>query len=114
MPPSMARCPRPAGKVRLQWELAGEAEARVFRMRWEESGGPPVSAPRHNGFGRTLIGRIAPETLGGKCTMRYPPTGFIYELEAPGRDFKLAGSDACCRSRRAISKSADEQIPLSP
>jgi two-component sensor histidine kinase/CHASE1-domain containing sensor protein len=103
----------PAGKVRLQWELAGEAQARVFRMRWEENGGPPVSEPQHNGFGRTLIGRIAPETLGGKCTMQYPPTGFVYELEAPGRNFKLAGSGPPQELTRYL-KSADEQIPLSP
>jgi two-component sensor histidine kinase len=82
----------PEGKVRLEWELTGERASMLFRLRWEERGGPPAQEPKQNGFGRILIGRIAPETLGGKCEMRYFRTGFVYELEAPGNRFRLAGS----------------------
>jgi PAS domain S-box-containing protein len=42
------------GKVRLSWDLAGE-EKRRLRMKWKETGGPPVKAPAHKGFGSLLI-----------------------------------------------------------
>jgi two-component sensor histidine kinase len=99
--------------VRLQWELDGEANARIFRLRWEESGGPLVTEPRHNGFGRTLVGRIAPETLGGTCVMQYLPDGFRYTLEAPGKDFKLAGSGPPQELTPYIHPEK-ERVPLSP
>lgn len=103
----------PGGKVRLHWELTGEPDARMFHMRWEESRGPLVRPPSAKGFGSTLIGRIAPETLGGKCEMQFSPTGFVYTLQAPGRNFKLAGSGPPEELTRYL-KPEQEPVPLSP
>ena len=75
----------PEGRVRLEWELTGEGAPGLFRLRWEEKGGPPAEEPKQSGFGKVLIGRIVPEMFGGKCKMHFLQTGFIYELEAPNR-----------------------------
>lgn len=41
-----------SGVVRLDWTC----EHEVLSLAWVESGGPPVTAPEHRGFGSTLIG----------------------------------------------------------
>jgi two-component sensor histidine kinase len=42
------------GRVRLSWNLAGEAKRRL-RLMWIEVGGPPVKVPERKGFGSLLI-----------------------------------------------------------
>ncbi len=76
-----------SGRVAIEWGLCGDApDARRFWMRWRESGGPPVVPPDHSGFGSTVIGRMVGANLGCKPSVRYPPTGFVWELEcAAGR-----------------------------
>jgi two-component sensor histidine kinase/CHASE1-domain containing sensor protein len=78
-----------AGTVRLKWSLGMEDGRRIFRMRWEETGGPTVKEPQRSGFGRTLISRITPATLGGHCDLHFFPTGFVYELDAPAERFRV-------------------------
>ena len=71
------------GKVRLSWQVErGEGEP-VFRLQWQESGGPDTRAPTHRGFGELLVKRIAPRDLAGRGTAHYEAPGFRYELEAP-------------------------------
>jgi two-component system CheB/CheR fusion protein len=48
------------GQVLLSWSVDMQAGQRVLRMRWEESGGPPVVPPKRIGFGGTLIERSLP------------------------------------------------------
>jgi two-component sensor histidine kinase len=104
----------PGGKVRLHWELVEEKpDAPLFQMRWEENGGPVLTPPSTKGFGSTLIGRIAPETLGGKCEMQFSPAGFVYTLEAPGKNFKLAGSGPPQELTRYLQP-GQEQVSPSP
>ena len=42
-----------------------------FRLRWEESGGPPVTVPQKQGFGTRLIGQGLSSELGGKVAMDF-------------------------------------------
>jgi PAS domain S-box-containing protein len=43
------------GQVRVSWEVADEGDKRRLRLTWLETGGPPVKAPKRNGFGSLLI-----------------------------------------------------------
>lgn len=45
----------PGGEVHLDWRLEGEG----LVLRWQEKGGPPVTAPARSGFGLTLIASSA-------------------------------------------------------
>jgi PAS domain S-box-containing protein len=43
------------GQVRVAWDVAGDGENRKLYLTWQETGGPPVTAPLHKGFGSLLI-----------------------------------------------------------
>ncbi|AWB24016.1 histidine kinase [Methylobacterium currus] len=72
----------PTGRVAVTWELAGSAEI-LLRLRWQESGGPPVAPPTRGGFGSRLIERSLVHSFGGRVSLRFPPEGAVMELEAP-------------------------------
>jgi two-component sensor histidine kinase len=70
----------PDARVQLSWTV----DQAMFRMQWQESGGPDVNEPARQGFGSRLIQR----GLGGnsKVDMRYRPSGFELQLEVPVRE----------------------------
>lgn len=67
------------GRVSIAWEVK---DAR-FHLRWQESGGPPVSAPARAGFGSVMIERVLADQLRGGVTIGYDPTGVACEIDAP-------------------------------
>lgn len=72
----------PAGRVAVTWDLA-EEDGTVLRLRWQESGGPPVAPPARGGFGSRLIQRSLVHSFGGRVSLRFPPEGVVMDLEAP-------------------------------
>jgi len=71
----------PGGRVDLLWSHhAGEG----VRLRWRETGGPPVVAPRHRGFGSHLIEQIVRHQLGAVLTIDWLPEGLLVEALLPG------------------------------
>jgi two-component sensor histidine kinase len=75
----------PAGVVRIEWERpdpGGEADS--VRFRWIESGGPaPQNGKNGNGFGHTILTRIAPSSLQGVSSIDWRADGLEWTLEAP-------------------------------
>ncbi len=70
-----------AGIVELTWrvdEIDGTAQ---FRLRWQESGGPPVAPPSRRGFGSRLIERTFAATQARSETA-YLPTGLVFTLDS--------------------------------
>lgn len=78
----------PAGHVDIDWRMLPPVEGDGVEIVWSESGGPPVDAPDHRGFGSLVIERnlsrsldadvgltFAPEGL--QCRMRIPPTNLV-------------------------------------
>lgn len=51
------------GKVLLNWTLEVEKGRRMLNVAWQESGGPPVVAPKKNGFGGILIEQSLPAAV---------------------------------------------------
>ena len=72
-----------AGRVQIAWEEAGEAGARVLRLSWRESGGPPVSPPSKKGFGSRLIDQVLSSDFGGAVEVDFAPSGLTLTLTAP-------------------------------
>ena len=80
------------GRVRLNWrldEIDGETQ---FRLRWQEEGGPEVTAPTRRGFGSRLIERSFP-TVKGQTQLAFAATGLVFTLDAPLDALKDGDSD---------------------
>lgn len=72
----------PAGIVTLSWRVDEIDGASQFRLRWQESGGPPVTPPSRRGFGSRLIERTFPSPRG-RAESAYLPGGLVFTLDAP-------------------------------
>jgi two-component sensor histidine kinase len=73
-----------AGRVDLRWTIgegAGADGARLLRLVWRESGGPPVVPPAKTGMGARLLRaqRGLDEVL-----VAYPPDGLMCEINVAG------------------------------
>ena len=70
------------GVVTITWSFSAEPVS-VMTMTWREAGGPPVIAPTRQGFGRTVMDRIAGRALGGKSAIAFEKDGVVWALEVP-------------------------------
>lgn len=68
------------GEVTVRWTLEPIDGDDCLRLRWTESGGPPVSPPERRGFGSQLIEQVLAEDFGGKVDLCYAPEGLRFEL----------------------------------
>ncbi|WP_024519992.1 sensor histidine kinase [Bradyrhizobium sp. Tv2a-2] len=68
------------GTIGIDWEVIPGGTGEVLRLIWTESGGPPVTAPIHRGFGSRLIERSARDQLGGEATVDFLPRGVVYTI----------------------------------
>jgi PAS domain S-box-containing protein len=60
-------------------------DARIIRLRWQESGGPPVMPPGRKGFGSRLIGCGLAQELDGEVHLNYEPEGVVCQIVMPIR-----------------------------
>jgi PAS domain S-box-containing protein len=71
-----------AGKIDIAWRVEPTAPGRM-RLRWQESGGPPVTPPARKGFGsRVIEGGLAQE-LDGEVCLEYEPSGVVCQIIMP-------------------------------
>ncbi|WP_415641398.1 PAS domain S-box protein [Sphingomonas antarctica] len=68
-----------SGRVALAWT----AKHGRFRLCWDETGGPPVKVPDHNGFGLRMIERALASDLSGSVTMQFEESGLSCTIDAP-------------------------------
>ncbi len=74
----------PEGRVSISWRLQRRDDgAERLCIRWEESGGPPVSPPRREGFGHTVVKRIIAQALDGRVEFEFAPGGVLWSLDMP-------------------------------
>lgn len=67
------------GRVEISWRLDPDDAAR-FEFEWTERGGPPVEAPRRQGFGMRILKRGMELESGGRAEVDYDSVGFRYRL----------------------------------
>lgn len=86
------------GRVGIAWGLAGIDGSCTLRMRWSETGGPPVGTPSRRGFGSRLIESGLKHDLNGDVRIEFAPSGVVCHIEAvleqAGRPRQIPG-DAC-------------------
>jgi two-component sensor histidine kinase len=82
----------PNGQVAADWSHTEADGERRFHLRWEESGGPPVTPSTRRGFGSVLIERIVAHELRGKVSLELPATGLICLIEIPLREIAVRKS----------------------
>jgi two-component sensor histidine kinase/PAS domain-containing protein len=68
----------PEGRVSVQW---GEQQG-MWRLHWEESGGPPVAPPTQRGFGSRLLEELVARDLGGDTKLNYDVSGVRCSITA--------------------------------
>jgi PAS domain S-box-containing protein len=81
------------GRVHITWGAKGDGRDSQLIFHWREQGGPPVVAPKRQGFGSTLL-RVADarsnfDTSGFSCKIEVPfreaaPSRWTPELEPAG------------------------------
>ena len=72
-----------AGSVLIAWTTEAAAESRQVVLRWEEKGGPIVTAPSRNGFGSRMLERGLAHELGGTVHLDYLPGGLVCTINVP-------------------------------
>ena len=73
----------PAGRVRVSWGIDPAPDGRRFRIAWEETGGPAVTAPLRTGFGHKVVERLAARALEGEVNLSFAATGLHWSLSIP-------------------------------
>ncbi len=82
---------RPAGRVRVSWAL--DPGMGLLRLRWEERGGPAITAPpSRRGFGSRVIEATMASQLGGRTERRWEAEGLVCTIDLPVARVLAAGS----------------------
>jgi PAS domain S-box-containing protein len=69
-----------AGQVDICWQTEATPAGERMRLRWQESGGPPVTPPSHKGFGSRLIEGGLAQELDGEVHLEYKPEGLLCQI----------------------------------
>jgi two-component sensor histidine kinase len=56
---------------------------KMFRLKWVESGGPPVDMPTHRSFGSRLIEHSFARQLDGEAELKFEASGVVCVLDIP-------------------------------
>ena len=67
------------GQIDISWRIADG----IFSLRWQERGGPPVTAPTVKGFGSVVLEDMLAMALGATTQITYASTGLVWTLECP-------------------------------
>ena len=75
----------PRGAVEVRWRANRRTgEDGMLRLRWTETGGPPVlAAPVRRSFGSRVIEATVRGQLGGTVERRWERTGLVIEVAVP-------------------------------
>ena len=71
------------GKLDVTWSVTIGAEHRTLDIDWVESGGPPVSGPKRQGFGARLLSLVLPGQIRAKTSVDYRPKGLRVHCAVP-------------------------------
>ena len=72
-----------SGRVAVIWSVEDSPEGPLFRLRWEETGGPIVTPPARQGFGSRLIAHSFRPGGGVSSDTTYAPEGLTFTVAMP-------------------------------
>jgi two-component sensor histidine kinase len=90
--------------VSVQWRWLDNGSRDRLLIKWQESGGPPVLAPRHTGYGTSTFRELIPFELGGEVELIYAPEGIRCQLGIPANWIGRGG--VLAQQCRALSDTA--------
>ena len=74
---------KPAGQVRVTWEVVRASEPSALRLVWAETGGPPVERTARKGFGSIMIERGLSLELDSTVALDFRPSGLVCTVDMP-------------------------------
>jgi PAS domain S-box-containing protein len=80
-----------AGKIGISWLIEPAPKGERMRLRWQESGGPPVAPPSRKGLGSRLIEGGLAQELDGEVRFAYEPAGVVCQIVIPIPRVELDG-----------------------
>jgi PAS domain S-box-containing protein len=72
----------PSGCVVITWTVTA-GDVPHLELKWQEKGGPTVTAPTRRGFGTRMIERSLAQDVGGNVRLTYAPTGVVCVMDIP-------------------------------
>jgi two-component sensor histidine kinase/two-component SAPR family response regulator len=96
----------PEGKLDVSWTIGPEA----LVLEWTESGGPPSSAPKKNGFGSKVIDASIKRQLNGEIESDWSSGSLKCTLRVPAEHFSPPGSHGAPRTQAQIDE--QEAAPI--
>jgi PAS domain S-box-containing protein len=99
------------GQVSIRWYCPLNGSHRPVVLEWQESGGPPVAAPRKSSYGISIIRDLIPYQFGGTVDYVLAPGGVRCRLELPAAWLSSEGELAAAPNARASSRRGNAGIP---
>lgn len=88
-----------AGNITVSWEIEPATSGSRLMFRWQESGGPAVAPPAHQGFGTQLIKAAFPH-----ARIEYRVEGLTCEIDlALANEPRSANADALVFTQEAAN-----------
>ena len=69
------------GNITVDWHVGDDG--RTFYLAWTESDGPPIKLARNHGFGKIVLERVTPLSLGGEGILEQTPKRLVWTVRAP-------------------------------
>lgn len=71
------------GLVNITWKVQPTTAGERLTLQWQETGGPVVSLPTHQGFGSRVLERGLAFELQGKVDLVYHRDGLVCSIDVP-------------------------------
>lgn len=69
----------------VNWSVTTDDSDPRFVIHWREWGGPTVTPPQHQGFGRSVVVRMVEHALDAEADLAFASTGLDWRVNAPAR-----------------------------
>lgn len=71
------------GRLAISWAVANGVRPPTLVIKWQETGGPPVTEPARLGFGSRLLQHGVSRQFRGSTRLDYDPSGLRCTMEIP-------------------------------
>jgi two-component sensor histidine kinase len=71
------------GRLAISWSVANGIRPPTLVIKWQETGGPPVTEPSRLGFGSRLLQHGVSRQFRGSTRLDYDPSGLRCTMEIP-------------------------------
>lgn len=82
------------GRIAINWALEkGDDDAQALTIAWTERNGPSVVAPKKNGFGSAVFGKMLEHGLSASVSYDFHKDGFVWEMSCPADFISVRDND---------------------